>query len=175
MIFFDIGCGNGEYTLIASQYVKEVLGIDLSESLISDAREKCNDNTILNTNFIVHNINNGIPNLPSSPCGVSIQGVFACIMEDSIVKSILTNIASIIKPHGYLILRDSIALNSSFVEHHVSGYVSFYRNRAHFTSLLKESGFKQLNTIPLFNNSLTENELSVWGLSVINKSYKEVR
>lgn len=54
---WDLFCGTGSITLPISKFVKNVLGIELVESSISDAKKNAAKNNLLNIDFITYDLN----------------------------------------------------------------------------------------------------------------------
>jgi len=54
----DIACGTGAQAFEIAQYAKHVVGIDISESMISYAKKECNKRKIVNVEFFVADASN---------------------------------------------------------------------------------------------------------------------
>jgi 23S rRNA (uracil1939-C5)-methyltransferase len=63
----DLFCGTGTIPIYLSGYAREVLGMEISESAVSDANLNCRMNNISNCNFILGDIRKTIEGLSYKP------------------------------------------------------------------------------------------------------------
>jgi ubiquinone/menaquinone biosynthesis C-methylase UbiE len=57
-IIADIGCGNGRHLISSGKHCENVIGIDISNKMLTIARNNCIKNRVININFINANMEN---------------------------------------------------------------------------------------------------------------------
>lgn len=98
----DIGCGTGRHSIELSKRGYEVVGIDLSESLLKRAKEKATEQN-LQIVFQEHDARN-LPFLYQFDLVIMLcEGAFPLMETDEMNFQILQNAANALKPKGKLI------------------------------------------------------------------------
>ena len=92
----ELGCGTGNYTQILAKRGYKVTGIDLSESMLKVAKQKCSGN------FIKGNICDISVNEKFDVC-IAMFAVMGYITENSNIVKVLKNIHNHLKPNGLFI------------------------------------------------------------------------
>jgi SAM-dependent methyltransferase len=137
----DFACGTGRITSILERLVKDVVGIDVSESMVAQARKKCT-----RTQFIIQDIT-------SSPLDIPAQHLITAFRffgnaEPPLRRAALAALVGLLSPGGYLVInnhRNPSSLYSRIKRlrgDHVDeslGYSSLY-------GLLKEAGLTVTST-----------------------------
>jgi O-antigen biosynthesis protein len=123
----DLGCGNGRFTLVLAAVAGELEACDLSASLIEHARQNARDQFFKNIKFWVEDITFAQPR-PSVYDVVSCMGVLSTVIDDWAFRRIIRTLPSAVRPHGLLLLRDSVSLlpEGQLVES--ESYATRYRN-----------------------------------------------
>jgi len=110
----DVGCGTGRHSIELSKQGYSIVGIDLSESLLSKAREKA-----ITNNLKIDFLNHDARNLPfESEFDVALmlcEGGFPLMETDEMNYEILRNVTKSIKSHGKFIFT---TLNGLFPLYH---------------------------------------------------------
>jgi tetratricopeptide (TPR) repeat protein/SAM-dependent methyltransferase len=135
----DFGCGNGEMTLLAAPYCAEVVGYDLSPVLVSQGNAAARQQRLNNALFKVLDLEEGIPER-SADVALCL-GVFSCIHDDAVWKRILTQFAGIVRPGGWLVLRDTVSLRQRWTKVYPQGYYACYRQRCDYLAAVAAAGF----------------------------------
>jgi SAM-dependent methyltransferase len=98
----DIGCGTGRHVIELTKRGYNVIGIDLSESLLMCAKEKAS-NQNLNINFLQHDARN-LPFLDEFDLVIMLcEGAFPLMETDEMNFKILQNAAKALRAKGKLI------------------------------------------------------------------------
>ena len=98
----DIGCGTGRHSIELSKRGYEVVGIDLSESMLNHARNKASEQN-LKIDFQKHDARN-LPFLHEFDLVIMLcEGAFPLMETDEMNFQILRNAANALKPKGKLI------------------------------------------------------------------------
>ncbi|UCE52280.1 MAG: 23S rRNA (uracil(1939)-C(5))-methyltransferase RlmD, partial [Desulfobacterales bacterium] len=63
----DLYSGTGTIPIVLSDSAKEVIGLEIAESAVKDAKKNCMKNKIVNCNFIIGNIKNTLPKITQRP------------------------------------------------------------------------------------------------------------
>lgn len=110
----DIGCGTGRHSIELAKRGYNVVGIDLSESLLTLAKEKATEQTV-QVVFQKHDARN-LPFLNEFDLVIMIcEGAFSLMETDEMNFQILQNAANALVPKGKLIFT---ALNGLFPLYH---------------------------------------------------------
>ncbi len=106
----DFGCGIGRLTFPMAGYFEEMIGVDVSSSMIAQAREFANEKNVNNVTFI---LDEEFFKISKSIDFVYSVNVFQHIKDFEQIKSILRNILRLLD--GYLYVQfDTRALNFSY-------------------------------------------------------------
>mgnify|MGYP001170454413 CR=1 FL=1 len=134
----DVGCGNGRFTLLFANVIDQIWACDLSKSLISSAKKSSDKQNISNVQFRVADIISQ-PEFNEKFEVLSCMGVLSTIVADADVDKVLDKLVSLIKPGGYLILRDTLSTKKtqSFL---VKIPPAIYRSRRRYGSKLSKRG-----------------------------------
>lgn len=153
----DIGCGDGEFTEVLARDCIEALGIDLSPSLIDQARQRAAGSGALS--FEVGDIRGAA--VSGSYDIVACMGLFTCIVrpEDFIRTARLA--VDALKPGGYLVLKDSLILGGG-TEHYFRDdrYEALYRTEAEYLAEFTQHGLRVVQRHPLHTGNQA-NQVSV--------------
>lgn len=136
----DFGCGNGEMTLLAAPHCAEVVGYDLSAGLVAKAKATARQQGIHNARFEVMDLEGDLPTQAADV--VLCLGVFSCIHDDAVWERILAQFGRLVKPGGWLVLRDSVSLGQRWTKTYPQGYYACYRRRAEYLAAVAAAGFE---------------------------------
>lgn len=135
----DIGCGDGRFTRLIAQHATEVKAYDISEHLIEkakvDAVEFCIDNIVFQTLEF-----DEIKPLEKYDL-VACMGVTSCMIDDVKFLRILDIFRMLVKPHGYLLLIDTLSSEMDHVASDQNGYVAKYRSQKGYCDLIARREF----------------------------------
>lgn len=144
----DIGCADGEFSLLFAQKVAHVLAFDIGEELVAQARERAERLGVGNIEFRVADIFEF--QTEERFDAVSLMGVLTCISDDNAAARVLLKATSLLKPGGLLILKDSVLLHGQeprylLTEH----YEAKYRPEARYLALIRSMGLHEVANYPL--------------------------
>jgi len=144
----DIGCADGEFSLLFARKVAHVLAFDIGEELVAQARERAEHLGIGNIEFRVADIFEFQADERFD--AVSLMGVLTCISDDNAAARVLLKATSLLKPGGLLILKDSVLLHGHeprylLTEH----YEAKYRPEARYLALIRSMGLHEVANYPL--------------------------
>jgi ubiquinone/menaquinone biosynthesis C-methylase UbiE len=140
MVFVDIGCGEGFFSLPAARMVGptgKVYGIDIDEQAIAEVRRKANAEILSNLELIVS------PAEKALPCrGCADLVFFGIVLHDFEDPSkVLKNAHQMLKPAGKLVNLDWKKIGTPF-----GPPVSKRFDEATASLLIESAGFKVLTT-----------------------------
>lgn len=109
----DAGCGTGEHTRILSKHAKSIIGIDISENMLQEAKKK----SIQNTSFIEGNI------LDSHFADNQFDLIISLAMFEFIddKDKLMDELYRILKPQGLLVI-GTIQKGSSYYNLYMSDF-----------------------------------------------------
>ena len=97
--YLDFACGTGRITEIVSPLVRESVGVDLSESMLAEARRKCPSARFVRADLTSENVDIGEFDLATS-------FRFLGNAEPELRRAALCAIARRVRPHGFLIVNN---------------------------------------------------------------------
>ncbi|GLK89448.1 glycosyltransferase [Pseudomonas turukhanskensis] len=144
----DMGCADGDFTLLFAQAAGAVQGFDLSESLIAQARDKSRTAGLENVTFSVTDVFSFDSTERFEM--VSLMGVLTTISDDLAAARILLRAVAALKDDGYLVLKDSVLLDASQARVMNTGsYEAKYRPEADYLKQVKALGLQLVGRYPL--------------------------
>jgi len=162
-VVLDIGCGNGATTRAAAKLAGRgrVVGIDLSEAMVSNARRNAKDHEINNVEFM--HADAQIADLGVEVFDIAISRTGAMFFTNPVVA--FSNIASALKPGGRITLlawqpyeqnewqyalADALAMGRTFPKPEVSKPGPMGLADADFTrGVLAAAGFDEIDIQPI--------------------------
>lgn len=97
--YLDFACGTGRVTSVVAPHANVSYGIDVSESMLSSAREKCDS-----TQFLLADITDSIPDV--GPVDLITAFRFFGNAQDELRRSALSALARLVKPNGLLLINN---------------------------------------------------------------------
>lgn len=143
----DVGCGNGEYTVLLAERAGRLLAFDISDSLLEAARKRCAG--FDNVSFFLANLATTRVAFSHQVDAVFCMGVFACLPDDAQLLRVLDDFADYLVDGGLLVLRDSTVRGLQQYVQYPSGHLGYYRNKAALLETLRQKGFDLTEEIPL--------------------------
>jgi SAM-dependent methyltransferase len=141
-VYLDFACGTGRITQLVEPYAKEPFGIDISESMLQEARRKC-----ARTKFIAGDITRS--RIPLEKAELVTAFRFFGNAQHELRRQALLAIKSAIVPNGYLILNNhrnpfrlSALAAKVFRGAEFDSDLSFFNLKR----LLEETGFRIVQT-----------------------------
>lgn len=144
----DIGCADGQFSLLYAQKVAEVRGIDLGSELIRQARDQAAKTGAANVQFEEVDIFEFETSERFE--AVSLMGVLTTIADDLSAARVLLRAAEVLSDDGVLILKDSVLVDAdSSVTVATDSYEAVYRTESSYLALVRSLGFELLSRHPL--------------------------
>ena len=143
----DVGCGNGEYTVLLAERAGRLLGFDISDNLLAAARKRCE--AFDNVSFFQANLATTRVAFTGQVDAVFCMGVFACLPDEAQLIRVLDDFADYLVDGGLLVLRDSTVRGPQQYVRYPSGHIGYYRNKAALLATLRDKGFDLTEEIPL--------------------------
>jgi SAM-dependent methyltransferase len=97
--YLDFACGTGRITSVVAPLVTNATGVDISESMLAVAKEKCPG-----TRFICADLTRESPDL--GPFDLATSFRFFGNAEDALRRSVLRALARLLRPGGMLIVNN---------------------------------------------------------------------
>lgn len=138
----DVGCGSGEYTLLIASRCRHVRAFDLSPKLI----EKARTHGAANIDFRCGDVATLTEHRDCSFDAAFVMGVFVTVHGERFERA-AADLATLVRPGGVLITRDSVTPSEDVLRHVTEGYVAHYRSQAHFVGGLCAAGFELQRTV----------------------------
>lgn len=140
----DVGCADGEFTEVLARGCSEALGIDLSASLIGQARQRNG----ANLRFEVGDITSvGIDGRYER---VASMGLFSCLVRQEDFSRVAKMMVDALQPGGYLVLKDSLMLDGEAERYYCDDhYEAIYREEASYLKEFTGYGLRLVQRFPL--------------------------
>ena len=144
----DVGCGDGVTTIgIASSFGCTIRGLDISQELVDEAREKVNRGGLENVNFQL--TNGDISHLPESSYDVILFISSLSLFESKL--DVLREARRILKPGGILVVANIIVTENLPLEGSTkmmfASCIAGALPKDSMADLIEEVGFKEVTTI----------------------------
>lgn len=165
----DLGCGKGHWTLEIARRCEEVIGVDVSKSMVGTAQQFSRNSPLRHRVRFIHGRleEAGLPE-------ASLDRLFSfCVLEHiPNLPEVLREVSCLLKPGGEMhvsvdslgTIEDSQVLQKHRQDHSVVQYFTPETLRAQ----LEEAGLTVLSIEPILTGSTARNEF----LKRINSSYK---
>lgn len=128
---------------------------DLSPNLIKFAKDIANSKKNSNINFCTMDIRELKTNKIYNH--IMCMGVLTYIADDSLARSIIRKIGTIIKEDGYLIIKDTLSLGDRFNYINEAGtYAACYRNENEYLQLFEKIGMQVMTEKTLRKSSIND-------------------
>lgn len=144
----DIGCADGDFSLLFARHVGRVVAFDVGERLIEQGRAKAREQGIDNIEFQVADVFEF--SSPQRFDVVSLMGVLTTISDDTAAARVVLRALSMLKPGGQLILKDSVLLQGREARTLLNDqYEAKYRPEPQYTALIRSLGLREQARYPL--------------------------
>jgi ubiquinone/menaquinone biosynthesis C-methylase UbiE len=134
----DIGCGPGFVTLLFAERAQEVIGLDLTPALLERARQRQEKRGLKN----VHFIEGDAERLPFPDDSFTLVVSHKALHHFANPQRILAEAYRVLKPHGRLLLGDTISSDDS-VKSNVHNEIERLRDPSH----VKMYGLRELKEL----------------------------
>jgi len=133
----DMGCGNGRFTEIFSDYFEFTEAADPAEQLICEARENAILKGIANIAYTLERLEHA--ESLSSYDFVSCMGVTSGLIDDDVFVKAIWKLKAAMRPRAKLLMKDSLSMSTpEFIEW--NGYTAVYRNVTAYIGAFEVAG-----------------------------------
>lgn len=146
----DIGCGNGRFTEILSEYFEFIEGTDPNPELINEARENSLKKGISNIQYSAERLEH--PESLSTYDFVSCMGVTSGLIDDEMFIKSIWKLKSAMRPGGKILLKECLSLSTvEMVDW--NGYKAVYRNVESYLNAFQTVGLHLLEDVLVVQDS----------------------
>lgn len=146
----DIGCGNGRFTEILSEYFEFIEAADPNPELINEARENSLKKGIINIQYSVERLEH--PESLSTYDFVSCMGVTSGLIDDEMFIKSIWKLKAALRPGGKILLKESLCL-STVEKVDWNGYRAVYRNVDSYLKAFQTVGLNLLEDVLVVQDS----------------------
>lgn len=143
----DVGCGNGDITLLLSPYFDSIDGYELSPARVQQAQIQ---------NPLPHGIYRAMDIEKETPEGengsldaIFLLGVISTVHNDASLARLFKRFYELLAPGALLITRDSLSPRYTYRNPHPGGYFAIYRSLQAFNRLFNNAGLVSVESVPL--------------------------
>lgn len=141
----DIGCGDGRFTGVFADYAGDVLGVDISPSLIEQAERFAAHSGKSNITWNVASLDD-FKNIVDYDL-VSCLGVLSGFIDDHAFMRAVSSLVASVRDQGILLVKDTLSLGADRL---VSGeYTALYRNVEDYLAAFTGCGLVMDEELPL--------------------------
>lgn len=142
--YLDFACGTARITATVGPYAKEAIGVDISPSMLEEARKKCPE-----VRFIQADLTQGTPDIGQFDLVTSFR--FFGNAQPSLRRDVLQVLARLVKPGGYLIVNNHRNPHSLAAVFHraTGGRMQMDLTHSRYRSILAQSGFRLVDSRPI--------------------------
>lgn len=138
-VALDVGCGNGRFSMVIGEWASKIDALDISSTLIEEGRRVANEKKIKNINFEVIDLELGLPlkqyNL------IACMGVMSTLIDEEPYLALCDYLTNSLHLGGWLILKDTLSLDSSGELINTEEYTTHYRNIDMYLDIMRKHGF----------------------------------
>lgn len=153
----DIGCGNGRFTQIISNYCASITGYDLSSTLLALAQAT---HPLANGGYVATDLEKDDFKLGDLDI-VFCLGIFSTLHDEAAIGRILAKVAEALPIGGILVSRDTISADETYKKAYDNGYYAVYRSFEEHMRLFAKAGFVLRKTIPVSNVGTLRNSFFI--------------
>ncbi len=142
--YLDFACGTARITATVGPYAKEAVGVDISPSMLEEARRKCPL-----VRFIQADLTQGTPDIGQYDLATSFR--FFGNAQQSLRREVLQVLARLVRPGGYLIVNNHRNPHSlaALLHRATGGNMQMDLTHSLYRSILAESGFQVVDSRPI--------------------------
>lgn len=146
MTLLDVGCGDGRNTQILAKYCRRIIGFELAEKLLEEAKRK---HAVPNGEYVQLDLEAEEWELPHAADRIFCLGVLCTIHNWQSILRILHKFHDALGPDGLLITRDRLSDGPTYTKTHACGYCGIYRSERHYRTPFEKTGFTRELFIPI--------------------------
>jgi SAM-dependent methyltransferase len=135
----DLGCGNGDWTVMLAERGREVIASDFSESLLESVRRRLDARGATNVTY-VHGDAAGFEFPPD--CDVIVLGAVLQYLEDAECHAVIARAAAALSPKGVLYVRTTTTRRVDVKRNCTADYQAIYRRPAFMEGAIAATGLR---------------------------------
>jgi 2-polyprenyl-3-methyl-5-hydroxy-6-metoxy-1,4-benzoquinol methylase len=156
----DVGCGDGQFTLLIGELARSVHGIDLSPALIDLARERAAAEGFNRVHFECRDAESELPQGPYDL--VACMGVLSTLVDEGPYQRLIAQLVDRVKPGGWLITKETVCETGDQLQKG-GAYPIHYRHAKRYLQDLRQAGLELVSEFPLARwTALEANSLWLW-------------
>lgn len=142
--YLDFACGTGRITQLVSSYAKQPMAVDISESMLARAREKCPGVTFHLADLTKDKVD-------FDPFDLVTSFRFFGNAQQELRESVIAVLKGLVKPGGYLIVNNHRNPDSFAAKFHKisGGVMEMDLTHRKFDFLLQSNGFEIVKKYPI--------------------------
>jgi len=139
----DLGCGNGDWTLVLARRSERILAVDFSEAMLAACRDQlANNGQLEGAEFVCGDVSEVA--IPASE--VVIAGAVSQYLTDDRVDVLLGSVRRALTPDGVFYLRTTVSTTGSTQIRADARFQGIYRPKSWFDERIVAAGFELLET-----------------------------
>lgn len=135
----DIGCGNGRFTQIISEYFEFIEAMDPNQHLVNQARENAAAAGIQNIEYMVERLES--PETLSSYDFVCCMGVTSNLIDDEVFLRSIWKLKAAMREGAILLMKDTVSMNATQIVEW-NDYHAIYRNVSSYIAAFEAADLK---------------------------------
>ncbi len=135
----DLGCGNGDWTVMLADRAREVVAVDFSESLLDQVRRRVDAKGAKHVT-LVHGDAAGFE-FPAG-CDLIVLGAVLQYLEDAECTKVIERATAALSPTGVLYLRTTTTRKVAVKRNCTDDYQAIYREPRFFESRMEAAGLR---------------------------------
>jgi 2-polyprenyl-3-methyl-5-hydroxy-6-metoxy-1,4-benzoquinol methylase len=153
----DVGCGNGRFSMVISEWATKIDALDISPTLIKEGKRVANEKKIKNINFDVIDLELGLPSKQYEL--IACMGVMSTLINEGPYLALCKYLADSLNQGGWLILKDTLSLELSGELINTVEYTTHYRNIDMYLGVMKKHGFNMYDEVLMAEESNRINKM----------------
>lgn len=135
----DLGCGNGDWTLMLAQRAERLVAVDFAEGFVAHVRERLRAAGLAERATVVQH--DAASYEPEGPYDLIVAGAVTQYLSDEEIARVLPRLRAALAPGGALYLRTTIAQHKERVTKTSDAFQGIYRSRAWYRQALADAGY----------------------------------
>jgi ubiquinone/menaquinone biosynthesis C-methylase UbiE len=135
----DLGCGNGDWTVMLAERAREVVASDFSQSLLDSVRRRLDAKGAAHVTY-VHGDAASFQ-FPAG-CDLIVLGAVLQYLEDAECTAVIQRAASALSPQGVLYVRTTTTRKVDEKRNCTDAYQAIYRRPVFFEQRIRDAGLR---------------------------------
>ena len=141
----DVACANGWVSIELSKYVKQIEAYDISDILLSQAKQTAIEENISNISFKKFDILKDKINKVYDH--IIVMGLFNYIISDDDMKKVLLDLYDLLNNNGLLVIKEALSHDKERVVTSTKSYASTLRSVKRNFEIYRSAGFEVVSSV----------------------------